>query len=106
MAETKKISQDDKIWGVLSYLWILSLVALAIKKDNDFVRFHANQGALLFVISFVGLIPVLGWFINIIICILAIIGLIKAYNGEKWELPLLGKPAKEFGNWLVKTLKI
>ena len=104
MPEAKRVSQDDKIWGLLSYLWVVSIIALAMKKDNEFVRFHASQGALLFVISFVGIIPMLGWFINIFVIIFAVIGMIKAYNGEKWELPVIGKQAKEFGNWIVKTL--
>lgn len=105
MAEAKKISQDDKIWGVLSYLWVISIVALAMKKNNEYVRFHANQGALLCVISLVGIIPMLGQIVSLIVFILAIVGMVKAYNGEKWELPIIGKSAKEFGDWIVKTLK-
>lgn len=106
MTEPKKLTQDDKIWGLLSYLWIFSLVALIMKRDNEFVRFHANQGILLFVISLVGWVPMLGQLLMLIICILAIISMIKAYQGEKWELPLLGGVAKEFGAWVLKTLKI
>ncbi|MFA6526677.1 MAG: hypothetical protein WCT26_04690 [Candidatus Buchananbacteria bacterium] len=106
MAEEKKITQDDKIWGVLSYLWILSIVALAMKKDNDYVRFHANQGALLFVISLVGIIPVLGQLVGLIVFIVAIVCIIKAYSGEKWPIPIFAKQAEEFGGWVVKTLNL
>jgi uncharacterized membrane protein len=106
MSETKKITQDDKIWGLLSYIWIFSLVALVAKKDNDFVRFHANQGALLFILSLVGIIPGLGQLLVLVLCILAIIGMIMAYKGEKWELPLIGGVAKDFGDWIIKTMKI
>lgn len=104
MPEEKSIAQDDKIWGLLSYLWVVSFIALAMKKNNAYVRFHASQGALLCVISLAGLIPVLGQIIAVIVMIFAIIGMIKAYNGEKWPLPVIGKQAKEFGDWLVKTL--
>ena len=100
------ITQEQKNWAVLSYLWIFSLVALAVRKNDSYVRFHANQGALLFVISFIGLIPVLGWFVSLIVVVLAVIGIIKAYEGEKWELPFLAGPAKEFGAWLEKTFKL
>ncbi|MFA5124726.1 MAG: hypothetical protein WC473_02780 [Patescibacteria group bacterium] len=102
----KTLTSDQKIWGAISYLWVLSLVALAVKKNDSYVRFHANQGVLLFVISFVGFIPVLGWLINLIIAIVAIIAIIKAYEGEKWQLPLLAGPAKQFGAWLEKTLNL
>lgn len=106
MSEIKSVSQDDKIWGLLSYLWIFSLIALAIKKDNDFVRFHANQGIFLFVISLAGIIPMLGQLLMLAICIVAVIAMVKAYRGEKWELPLVAGVAKDFGDWVVKTLKI
>lgn len=106
MAETKKIPQDDRVWGVLSYLWVLSIVALAMKKNNDYVRFHANQGALLFVISLAGIIPGIGQLLGLVVFIVAIICIIKAYNGEKWPIPIFAKQAKEFGGWVVKTLKL
>ena len=103
----KEVSQEEKVWGVVSYLWILSLVALAARKDNEFVRFHASQGALLFIISIpLMFIPVVGWLLNLIIGILAIIGLIKAAQGEKWDLPLLADTAKKFGDWIIKTVKL
>lgn len=105
MAE-KKITQDDRVWGALAYLWILSIFVLALHKDNQYVRFHANQGALLFVASFIGIIPVFGWFLNIIICILLVLGIAKAYRGEKWELPVGADTAKKFGAWLVEKLKL
>jgi len=105
MAETKK-QQEEKIWAAVSYLWILSLVVLAARKNNEFVRFHANQGALLFVLSFIGIIPGIGWLVWFIVLILVIIGLIKALQGEKWELPLIAGAAKSFGDWLVKTVKL
>lgn len=104
---TTKISSDDKFWGALSYLWILSIIVLATKKDNDFVRFHANQGALIFIASLVLMfIPMLGWLINLILGITAIIALLKALQGEKWELPIGADWAKSFGDWVIKTLKI
>ncbi|MFA6255056.1 MAG: hypothetical protein WC675_03415 [Patescibacteria group bacterium] len=109
MAETKSQlnPQEKKIWAAVGYLWILSLVALAARKDNDFVRFHASQGALLFVISVVfWFIPGLGWLLNIVVGIAAIVGIIKALQGEKWELPIVGGWAKGLGDWVVKTLKL
>jgi len=99
--------QEKKIWAAVGYLWILSLVVLAARKENEFVRFHASQGALLFVISVVFMfIPVLGWMLNLLVGIAAIVGIIKALQGEKWELPIVGAWAKGLGDWVVKTLKL
>lgn len=106
---TKKetVSQEEKIWAAVSYLWVFSIVALAARKDNDFIRFHANQGALLFVISLpLCFIPVIGWLANILIAIVAIIGILKSLQGEKWPLPVMPDAAKQFGDWVIKTLKL
>lgn len=106
MDETKKSASDQKIWAVVGYLWILSLVVLAARKNNDYVRFHASQGVLLFIISIVALIlgPI-GMLINVVVVIAAVVGIFKAWQGEKWELPGLSNLAQNFGNWIIKTLK-
>ncbi|MFA5022420.1 MAG: hypothetical protein WC508_05060 [Patescibacteria group bacterium] len=107
MAETKNINSEEKIWAAVGYLWILSLVALAARKNNEFVRFHANQGILLFVVSVIlCFIPVVGWLLNILIGITAIVGIIKALQGEKWPLPVAADLAKNLGDWIIKTLKL
>lgn len=98
---------EAKLWAAVSYLWVLSLVALAARKNNDFVRFHASQGVLLFVLSIVFmLIPGLGWLLNILVAIAAIVGIIKSLQGEKWPLPVIGQFAKGLGDWIIKTLKL
>lgn len=101
-----KSNQEEKIWAVLSYFWIISLVALAARKNNEFIRHHANQGALLFAFSLLMWVPIFGWLLGVAVFVLAIIGVIKALKGEKWEMPLVGDMAKKFGDWIIKTLKI
>ena len=100
-------SSDQKLWAVAGYLWILSLAVLAAKKDDAYIRFHANQGALLFLLWVIFLIvPVLGWLLQILLFVAAIIGIVKAFQGERWELPVLGPYAVKLGDWLIKTLKV
>src|SRR3989338_1315993 len=101
MPEAKKgISQEEKVWAAVSYLWILSLVVLAARKNKEFVRFHTNQGVLLFIASVIFmLIPGLGWLLNILLGIAAIVGIIKSLQGERWELPIVGGMAKGVGDW-------
>ncbi len=107
MAETKSISSEQKVWGAVAYLWILSLVALAARKKDDYVRFHANQGLLLFVVSVVSIIlgPI-GMVVNIVILIAAVMGIIKSLQGERWPLPAVAGIAKSLGDWLVKMVKL
>jgi len=107
MTETKKITSEEKVWGAVSYLWILSLVALAARKNNEYIRFHANQGILLFIASLVFFLT--GPFViilNMIVGIAAIVGIIKALQGEKWELPVVAPFAVKLGDWIIKTLKL
>lgn len=102
-----KISSEQKVWAAASYLWILSLVVLAARKNSVYIRFHANQGFLLFVISLVSiLLGPIGMVLNILVVIASIFAIIKALQGEKWELPALGGFAKNLGDWVVKTLKL
>lgn len=90
---TKIFNQNDvganKSLAALSYIWILSVVLLLVKKDSQYVQFHAKQGTVLFAISvFIGLIQPL-WPLNIVIVAIAIVGLIRAYRGQAWEIPFV-----------------
>jgi uncharacterized membrane protein len=100
--------------GLLCYLlWpVASIFFLLVGPYNKdrFVRFHAYQSLLLgvaaiavgFALSIltaiVGLIPILGWLVSSIawiifaICllVLAVFMMSKAYNGERYKLPVIG----------------
>jgi len=86
----------------LCYLigWVTGLGFLLAEKGNAKVRFHAMQSLLFFggltVISFV---PVIGWllspFVLIIGFVVWLMSIYKAYNGEDFELPVVGKFARE-----------
>jgi uncharacterized membrane protein len=76
--------------GALSYVWILSVVMLIIKKDDEFVKFHAKQGLILFIASFIGVVPVIGWAIWLVVVVLDIVGFIKALSGERYKMPVIG----------------
>lgn len=96
--------EDEKIWAVLSYVWIISILVLLLKKDVPYAFYHAKQGLALFLLETVGafilgFIPVIGWillpFFWIGIIILLIIGVVNALQGKKAPLPLIGTYAEE-----------
>ena len=97
MEEKKPVStsSDSNLMAALSYVWILSVVMLIVKKDDEFVKFHAKQGLILFIISFVGVIPVIGWFIWLVVVVLDIVGFIKALSGEHYKVPVVGDLASK-----------
>lgn len=97
---------DPKVAALLSYLvgLITGIVFYVIEKENKFVRFHAMQSILTFGFFFViGLvlmfIPVIGWALlpvtYVLQIILWVVLMIKAYQGEKFKLPIVGDMAEQ-----------
>lgn len=107
---------SPNVAGALSYLvGVLSgILFLLLDKDRPYVRFHASQ-SIVFSLAWVGVwvavmvldavlsvIPVLGWLLSLALTLavaLAGFGLwvalmYRAYQGEEWELPLVGEYAR------------
>jgi uncharacterized membrane protein len=96
MAEDKKQELEidsSRLIVALSYVWILFLIPLLLKRQSKFAQFHAKQGMVLFIIelilSFIMWIPVFGWLIWVATIVISIIGIIKAYSGEWWKIPFI-----------------
>lgn len=87
---------DNKFVAALSYLGLLFLVPLLVKKDSPFAQFHAKQGLVLcigfFLFSF---IPVLGWLASLALLIVDVIALVKTLSGESWEVPFVKDVVKK-----------
>jgi uncharacterized membrane protein len=104
----------SNVAGALAYLTIIPaiifLVAAPYNRDR-FVRFHAFQClflaaagfVLFFALGIFAMVPVVGWIVGIIIFPLLGLGMLalvlfmmyKAYNTEKFMLPVIGKLADE-----------
>ena len=97
-AAKKKDSSNSNIIAALSYFWILSVVLYIVSKDDEFVVFHARQGMVLFAISLLGFIPFVGLLmipVNLALFVVSIVGAIKAYQGEKYRLPVIADLAEK-----------
>ena len=91
---------DGKMYAVLSYLSILCIIPLIVKKKNSFVLVHGKQGLVLFVVEVGTLIIsiVLPWILSPVIFITMILsfwGMIAAIRGATVELPLVSGVAKK-----------
>lgn len=97
---------QPNVAALLSYLvgFITGIIFYVIEKENKFVRFHAMQSIVtfgfLFVLGFIlGVIPIIGWVLMpvlwIIEVILWIVLMVKAYQGEKFTLPIAGDIAEK-----------
>jgi len=93
------VSDSEKILVILGYVFgIVALVALFIEpyKHNPFVRLNAVQALALWVIGLFSWIPVVGWILGFAAFIVAIIAIIKAFQGEYYQIPVLYDLLKGF----------
>jgi uncharacterized membrane protein len=105
--EKSSIGLDSNVAGALAYAvgWITGIAFLLAERDSQFVRFHALQSALTFgalsVLWMVSLsIPFFGWLMAFIILppvsiLLWLLMMFKAYQGERFKLPIVGDMAEQ-----------
>lgn len=98
---------DANVAAALSYLvgFVTGIIFLVVEKDNRFVRFHAMQSTMAFagllgIQILLQVVPLLGplVFVFLLVPFSAILWLVlmfKAYQGEEFKLPLVGRMAAE-----------
>ncbi len=88
--------EENRVLAAISYLWIVSIIVLVVKKDSKFASFHAKQGLILFIAALIiSWIPVVAWILNILILVAIIVGLTKALDRQWYKLPLIGDLAEK-----------
>jgi uncharacterized membrane protein len=102
--------------GALAYLFapLTGILFLVLEKENWFVRFHAAQSivfgvarivvwvALTILGMILGVIPVIGWILSILLSFGFGLGcfalwlylMFQAFQGREWEVPVLGVQAR------------
>ncbi len=92
---------DPKVAGLLCYLlgWVTGVIFLILEKKDKFIRFHAVQSTITFGIIFVIYIIFfwvpLFWILWLLVLILWVVLMYKAYQGEKYKLPVIGDIAEK-----------
>ena len=101
---------DPKVMAVLAYfLWLVGGIVFYAQSKNAFVRFHAMQSILftafaaviyVFFMTFGFLLWILLAPVSILTWMLIfgvwIVLMLKAYQGEKFKLPIIGQMAERF----------
>ncbi len=99
MSGNGNVQETNKWVAFIAYIWILFIVPMVVDSQNEFYRFHANQGLILFILNIVVVvagrfIPVIGGIVSLagaIVCLIfMILGMVNAYNEEMKELPVIG----------------
>jgi uncharacterized membrane protein len=97
------MTHEEKLLAALSYVGVLCVLPVLLKKDSTFAMHHARQGIVIliaWVLLWIGAatVPLLGgvvWFFgSIVLFVLSAVGVIRAASGDPWELPWLGDYAK------------
>jgi len=111
LEKEEKPSERSRWIASISYIPFVCFFSLFKGREDPFIKFHASQGFLLFVVECVSLIAIVIFeltigkirFIGILIVgmlqlglglsllTLAVIGFIKALFGEYWHMPILGE---------------
>lgn len=95
--------QKHKLVAAIGYISVLCLVPLFTARESKFAQFHGKQGLALFLVAIVVAImqqimptlwPILA-LCNLGLLVLSVMGLIKAAEGQYWELPIFGELAKK-----------
>lgn len=91
-----------KVITILDYFGILWILGLFVEKDNPAVKFHTNQGLILFIYDMIvgvasvilAFIPFVGGIIagllSLSCFVLMILGIVNAAKGQCKPLPIIG----------------
>jgi uncharacterized membrane protein len=92
--------EANKLVAALSYVSILFLVPLLLKKDSKFAQFHAKQGLVLFIVEivvmFIAWIPMIGWLVGLATLALAIYAIYQTWLGNWWKIPYIYDWSQKF----------
>lgn len=97
---------DSKLVGLLCYMgvFVTGFLFLALEKRSTFVKFHAMQSiffsaALLIINIVLGFIPIIGWFLGVLLAplsfVLWIALMLLALQGRWFKLPIIGDMAEQ-----------
>lgn len=97
-------TSDRRGMAALGYVGALCLIPLIFARDSQFAQYHAKQGLVLAIIAFIlnfasaliwripfgGVLVMIAAIILLVVCIK---GILKALNGEKYEIPVVSEYA-------------
>ncbi len=94
------ISGQEKVFAILAYvgfLWFLGMLNIIPSnvRESAYVKNHVNNGMTLFICcAILACIPFVGWFVEIGVVVLAIMGIVAAATNKYYTIPLIGEKIK------------
>ncbi len=94
-SDDQKDIRMNKDVAAFSYVWIMSVVIFASRKDSKFIQYHSRQAVILFLASIVAaLVPFIGKYLVMLIVAGMLLGFINAAQGHYADVPFAGDLAK------------
>ncbi len=101
-AEAVAVNEEAKKIAIISYITIIGLIIAFVmnnEKKFDFASYHIRQslglGCTGLALGVIGIIPILGWIINIlgifVLLYMWVMALMNAINENEKPAPILGK---------------
>jgi uncharacterized membrane protein len=81
--------QKNKDMAALSYLWLFSIIVFLARRDSLFVRLHAKQGVVLFILSLVLWPFTITRYAEFVVLALMVLGFIEAAMGNPYRIPVI-----------------
>ena len=85
------------ILSLFSYLYILVVIPMIFSRKNQFVKFHAKQGLLLFAFWSLAIfslyVPFLPWLFALLIVFFILFGIVNVFLSRERSLPVIGRLA-------------
>lgn len=86
--------EEERLYALLGYCFLLCVVPLLFKKESDLAVFHGRQGLALFLCEMVVFIvsiifPVIMKPFLVVFAIFSLWGMVKALKGEQFKLPVI-----------------
>jgi len=92
--------EENKVIASLSYISILFLIPLLVKRESRFCVEHAKQGLTLFIfevaLSIIQIIPIIARIGGIVLFVVSLIAFIYALQGKFWKIPVVYEIAQNF----------
>lgn len=104
-----KYSETSKVSAMISCIPLIGLVMFLVEKTDLFIRYHAAQYSILFVVgvalSIISMVPILGWIFaifagpvySLLVLVAIVYGFITLSGGKRVDLPLVS-------DWAIKLM--
>ena len=88
------MERKSRLIALLSYLSILFIFPLNFYREDEYIRYHARQGVVLFILgialSFTLWVPIMAWVCWLAYLVIWVTGIINVLSGKREPLPVIG----------------